>query len=143
MRERERGGVWKKREKKKIVYLANRPVYTLSNMHPSISNARARKDESDVKKEQRPIGDITDITLVRWRWRGGRRRRSVCDEIDGTEVFIGGGTTHSVEHNTGCTYALINHRLDAPPVSQVNPCKLLNEGPVSLPNSIFQAEVSR
>lgn len=28
-------------------------------------------------------------------------------------------------------------------VSQVNPCKLLNEGPVSLPNSIFQAEVSR
>lgn len=72
MREREREEGCGKKEKKKIVYLANRPVYTLSNMHPSISNARARKDESDVKKEQRPIGDITDITLVRWRWRGGR-----------------------------------------------------------------------
>lgn len=67
VREREREEGCGKKEKK-IVYLANRPVYTFSNMHPSISNARARKD---VKKEQRPIGDITDITLVRWRWRGG------------------------------------------------------------------------
>lgn len=50
---------------------------------------------SDVKKEQRPIGDITDITLV---VAGGEGSVCVCvcDEIDGTEVFIGGtlgGTT--------------------------------------------------
>lgn len=141
VREREREEGCGKKEKKKQ-YTSRTDLYTRFRTCIPRFPMHERERTRVTLKRNKDQSVILRI-LRSYAGDGGGGRRSVCDEIDGTEVFIGGGTTHSVEHNTGCTYALINHRLDAPPVSQVNPCKLLNEGPVSLPNSIFQAEVSR
>lgn len=137
----------RQKQKKKIAYLANRNLYTrLSNVHPLRFSNPARgalalkrnKDQSVILRILRlvvtPQGEGKCVCV-----------RVHCDEIDGTwKCFIGGTLGRN---NTGCTYALINHRLDAPPVSRVNPCKLLNEAYPSLPLLVcpiqFSTEVSR